>query len=95
MTPRLVRAEASSGPARSYLLSAPRLVVMMWAREALRRARLGPQHPGLWPYLVIAFGHPVAMGQPAASAWSWRRISRSLIASTALKYSRSARSPEG
>jgi len=31
---------------RSYLLSAPRLVVMMWAREALRRARLGPRHPG-------------------------------------------------
>jgi hypothetical protein len=31
---------------RSYLLSAPRLVVMMWAREVLRRARLGPRHPG-------------------------------------------------
>ena len=28
---------------RSYLLSAPRLVVMMWAREAQRRARLGPR----------------------------------------------------
>jgi hypothetical protein len=27
---------------RSYLLSAPRLVVMMWAREVQRRARLGP-----------------------------------------------------
>jgi hypothetical protein len=31
---------------RSYLLSAPRLVVMMWAREVLRRARLGPRRPG-------------------------------------------------
>ncbi|MGH3193083.1 MAG: hypothetical protein ACRDPY_44290 [Streptosporangiaceae bacterium] len=31
---------------RSYLLSAPRLVVMIWAREALRRARLGPRQPG-------------------------------------------------
>ena len=31
---------------RSYLLSAPRLAVMMWAREVLRRARLGPRRPG-------------------------------------------------
>ena len=31
---------------RSYLLSAPRLMVMMWAREILRRARLGPRRPG-------------------------------------------------
>jgi hypothetical protein len=31
---------------RSYLLSAPRLVVMMWARKALRLARLGPRRPG-------------------------------------------------
>ena len=31
---------------RSYLLSAPRLVVMMWARKVLRRARLGPRRPG-------------------------------------------------
>ncbi len=31
---------------RSYLLSVPRLVVMMWAREVLRRARPGPRHPG-------------------------------------------------
>lgn len=31
---------------RSYLLSAPRLVVMTWAREVLRRARPGPRHPG-------------------------------------------------
>ena len=34
---------------RSYLLSAPRLVVMTWAREVQRRARLGPGRPGLWP----------------------------------------------
>lgn len=31
---------------RSYLLSAPRLLVMMWAREVVRRARLGPRRPG-------------------------------------------------
>ena len=31
---------------RSYLLSAPRLTVMLWAREALRRARPGPRRPG-------------------------------------------------
>jgi len=31
---------------RSYLLSAPRLAVMMWAREVQRRARLGPRRPG-------------------------------------------------
>jgi hypothetical protein len=31
---------------RSYLLSAPRLAVMMWAHEALQRARLGPRRPG-------------------------------------------------
>ena len=31
---------------RSYLLSAPRLTVMMWAREVVRRARLGPRRPG-------------------------------------------------
>jgi hypothetical protein len=31
---------------RSYLLSAPRLAVMMWAREALRRPRPGPRRPG-------------------------------------------------
>jgi hypothetical protein len=35
------------GPAvRSYLLSAPRLMAMMWAHEILRRARLGPRSPG-------------------------------------------------
>ena len=31
---------------RSYLLSAPRLVVTMWAREVQRRARLGPRRTG-------------------------------------------------
>jgi hypothetical protein len=31
---------------RSYLRSAPRLTVMMWAHEVLRRARLGPRRPG-------------------------------------------------
>jgi hypothetical protein len=31
---------------RSYLRSAPRLAVMMWAREVLRRARLSPRRPG-------------------------------------------------
>ena len=31
---------------RSYLLSSPGLVVMMWAREARRRARPGPRRPG-------------------------------------------------
>jgi hypothetical protein len=32
--------------ARSYLRSAPRLIMMMWAHEALRLARLGPRRPG-------------------------------------------------
>lgn len=37
---------ARRGPAiRSYLLSAPRLVLMMWVQEALRRARPGPRRP--------------------------------------------------
>jgi hypothetical protein len=31
---------------RSYLRSAPRLAVMMWAREALRRTHPGPRRPG-------------------------------------------------
>jgi hypothetical protein len=40
-------APAGRGAAiRSYLLSAPGLVVMMWAREAQRRARPGPRRPG-------------------------------------------------
>ena len=38
---------ARRGPAiRSYLLSAPRLAVMTWAREAQRRARPGARRPG-------------------------------------------------
>ncbi len=40
-------APAGRGAAiRSYLLSAPRLVVTMWASEARRRARLGRRRPG-------------------------------------------------
>jgi len=31
---------------RSYLRSAPRLAVMLWARQALRRLRFGPRRPG-------------------------------------------------
>ena len=31
---------------RSYLLSAPRLAVMMWARKVQRRAQPGPRRPG-------------------------------------------------
>jgi len=31
---------------RSYLLSAPRLAAMMWARQALRRTQPGPRRPG-------------------------------------------------
>jgi hypothetical protein len=31
---------------RSYLLSAPWLAVMMWAREVLRWTRVGPRRPG-------------------------------------------------
>jgi hypothetical protein len=30
---------------RSYLLSAPRLAVMMWARQVVRRAQPGPRRP--------------------------------------------------
>jgi hypothetical protein len=41
-----IAAARRGGAIRSYLLSAPRLVVMMWAREVLRRAQLGPRHPG-------------------------------------------------
>jgi hypothetical protein len=36
-----VTAARRGAAVRSYLLSAPRLAVMMWAREVLRRARLG------------------------------------------------------
>ena len=39
-------APARRGPAiRSYLRSAPRLVLIMWVQEALRRVRPGPRHP--------------------------------------------------
>jgi hypothetical protein len=41
-----VTAARRGAAVRSYLLSAPRLTVMMWAREALRRARPGPRRPG-------------------------------------------------
>jgi hypothetical protein len=41
-----VTAARRGAAARSYLLSAPRLAVMMWAREVVRRARLGPRRPG-------------------------------------------------
>ncbi len=41
-----VTAARRGAAARSYLLAAPRLAVMMWAREVLRRARLGPRRPG-------------------------------------------------
>ena len=40
-------ADAQRGAAvRSYLRSAPRLAVMMWARQVLRRLLLGPRRPG-------------------------------------------------
>ena len=45
LLPEIVAARRGAA-IRSYLLSAPRLMVMMWAREVLRRARLGPRHPG-------------------------------------------------
>jgi hypothetical protein len=41
-----VAAARRGAAVRSYLLSAPRLAVTMWAREVLRRARLGPRRPG-------------------------------------------------
>jgi hypothetical protein len=41
-----VTAARRGAAVRSYLLSAPRLAVMMWTREILRRARLGPRRPG-------------------------------------------------
>ncbi|MGH3258597.1 MAG: hypothetical protein ACRDOU_24905 [Streptosporangiaceae bacterium] len=31
---------------RSYVLSAPRLVLMMWVQEVMRRIRPGPRRPG-------------------------------------------------
>jgi len=41
-----VAAARRGAAVRSYLLSAPRLAVMMWAREVLRRARPGRRRPG-------------------------------------------------
>jgi hypothetical protein len=41
-----VTAARRGAAVRSYLLSAPRLAAMMWAREVLWRARLGPRRPG-------------------------------------------------
>jgi hypothetical protein len=41
-----IRAARRGAAIRSYLLSAPGLVLMMWARELQRRARLGPRRPG-------------------------------------------------
>jgi hypothetical protein len=42
----LLLPERRGAAVRSYLRSAPELMVMMWAHEALRRARLGPRRPG-------------------------------------------------
>jgi hypothetical protein len=41
-----VTAARRGAAVRSYLLSAPRLTVMMWARQVLRRLRPGPRRPG-------------------------------------------------
>jgi hypothetical protein len=41
-----ITATRRSAAIRSYLLSAPLLVVTMWARKVLRRARPGPGRPG-------------------------------------------------
>lgn len=41
-----VTAARRGAAVRSYLLSAPRLAVMMWAQQVLRRARPGPRRPG-------------------------------------------------
>ena len=41
-----VAAARRGATVRSYLLSAPRLAMMMWAREVLRRTWLGPRRPG-------------------------------------------------
>ncbi len=41
-----VEAARRAAAVRSYLLSAPRLTVMMWARQVLRRVRPGPRRPG-------------------------------------------------
>jgi hypothetical protein len=41
-----VAAARRGAAVRSYLLSAPRLAAMMWARQILRWARPGPRRPG-------------------------------------------------
>jgi hypothetical protein len=41
-----VTATQRGAAVRSYLLAAPRLAVMMWTRQILRRARPGPRRPG-------------------------------------------------
>jgi hypothetical protein len=41
-----VTAARRGAAVRSYLLSAPRLAVLMWTREALRQARPGPRRRG-------------------------------------------------
>ena len=41
-----VAAARRGAAVRSYLLSAPRLAAMMWARQVLRRPRPGPRRPG-------------------------------------------------
>jgi hypothetical protein len=41
-----IAADQRGSAARSYLLSAPGLAVMMWAHEAQRRARPGSRRPG-------------------------------------------------
>ena len=43
---RYYRLTAGGAAVRSYLLSAPRLAVMLWARTVLRRARPGPRRRG-------------------------------------------------
>jgi hypothetical protein len=40
-----VAAARRAAALRSYLLSAPRLIAMLWGREILRRVRPGPRRP--------------------------------------------------
>jgi hypothetical protein len=55
---------------RSYLQSVPGLVVMMWAREVQRRARLGPRRLGYGP---PERGTPVGI-RGRYPNWSRRRV---------------------
>jgi hypothetical protein len=41
-----IAAVRRSAAIRSYLLSAPKLLLMMWVQEVLRRTRPGPRRPG-------------------------------------------------